>query len=85
MVSYIIICTVSLLVSTLTLFSGFGLGTLLLPAFSLFFPIQVAVGANEVGGGYVLENGRGKRIRTSDLSVPNRALYQAEPCPEGSL
>ena len=29
--------------------------------------------------------GRGERIRTSDLSVPNRALYQAEPRPdEGS-
>ena len=26
--------------------------------------------------------GRGERIRTSDLSVPNRALYQAEPRPE---
>jgi hypothetical protein len=25
---------------------------------------------------------RGERIRTSDLSVPNRALYQAEPRPE---
>ena len=26
--------------------------------------------------------GRGERIRTSDLTVPNRALYQAEPRPE---
>ena len=25
---------------------------------------------------------RGERIRTSDLSVPNRALYQAEPRPD---
>jgi hypothetical protein len=25
--------------------------------------------------------GRGERIRTSDLTVPNRALYQAEPRP----
>ena len=32
---------------------------------------------------YVLELiGRGERIRTSDLSVPNRALYQAEPRPD---
>jgi hypothetical protein len=31
----------------------------------------------------VLENiGRGERIRTSDLTVPNRALYQAEPRPD---
>lgn len=31
--------------SGLTLFSGFGLGTLLLPAFALFFPVPVAVAA----------------------------------------
>src|SRR4029450_5324329 len=29
-----------------------------------------------------LENGRGDWIRTSGLSVPNRALYQAEPRPD---
>jgi hypothetical protein len=29
--------------------------------------------------------GRGDWIRTSDLSVPNRALYQAEPRPEEPL
>ena len=28
------------------------------------------------------KTGRGERIRTSDLSVPNRALYQAEPRPD---
>ena len=46
--SYIIICLSALLVSTLTLFSGFGLGTLLLPAFALFFPVEVAVAATAV-------------------------------------
>src|SRR5690606_23584171 len=35
--SYLVICTVALLASTLTFFSGFGLGKLLLPAFALFF------------------------------------------------
>lgn len=34
--------------SALTLFSGFGLGTLLLPAFALFFPAPVAVAATGV-------------------------------------
>ncbi len=29
--------------------------------------------------------GRGERIRTSDLTVPNRALYQAEPRPDKKL
>lgn len=41
--SYLIICTVALLASALTFFSGFGLGTLLLPAFSVFFPVEQAV------------------------------------------
>ena len=27
-------------------------------------------------------HGRGERIRTSDLTVPNRARYQAAPRPE---
>lgn len=40
---YVIICTVAFLASALTLFSGFGLGTILLPAFALFFPTEVAV------------------------------------------
>ena len=29
--------------------------------------------------------GRGERIRTSDPSVPNRVLYQAEPRPDGRI
>ncbi len=41
---YALICLVALLASGLTFFSGFGLGTLLLPAFALFFPPAVAVG-----------------------------------------
>lgn len=41
--SLIIICLVAFLASGLTFFSGFGLGTLLLPAFALFFPIEHAV------------------------------------------
>lgn len=40
---YIIICLVSLLGAGLTLFSGFGLGTILLPVFGLFFPIEIAI------------------------------------------
>jgi len=46
--SYLIICTVALLASALTFFSGFGLGTLLLPAFALFFPIEQAVAITAV-------------------------------------
>src|SRR5687768_3774407 len=39
----IIITTVSFLASLLTLFSGFGLGTILMPVAAIFFPVPVAV------------------------------------------
>jgi uncharacterized membrane protein YfcA len=47
-VEYIVICTVAITVSALTLFSGFGLGTILMPAFALFFPINVAIAGTAV-------------------------------------
>jgi len=40
---YFIICLVALIGSGVTLFSGFGLGTILLPVFGLFFPIEIAI------------------------------------------
>ena len=45
---YLVICFVAALVSMTTLFSGFGLGTILMPAFALFFPVPVAVAATAV-------------------------------------
>jgi len=45
---YFVICVVAFLASGLTLFSGFGLGTILLPAFALFFPIDVAIALTAV-------------------------------------
>lgn len=45
---YLVICIVALVVAALTLFSGFGLGTLLMPAFALFFPLEMAVAATAV-------------------------------------
>lgn len=44
----LLICSVALLAALLTFFSGFGLGTLLLPAFALFFPVEQAVGLTAV-------------------------------------
>jgi uncharacterized protein len=41
--NYIIICLVALIGSGLTLFSGFGLGTLLTPVFAFFFPLELAI------------------------------------------
>ena len=46
--SYLLICLVALLASGLTLLSGFGLGTLLLPAFALFFPVDQAIALTAV-------------------------------------
>jgi len=45
---YFVLCMVALVVAALTLVSGFGLGTLLMPAFALFFPIEIAVAATAV-------------------------------------
>jgi hypothetical protein len=41
--SILIIPIVALAASLITLISGFGLGTLLLPVFALFFPLEVAI------------------------------------------
>ena len=43
MQSVIVVSVVALVASTLTFFSGFGLGTVLLPAFALFYPVEQAV------------------------------------------
>ncbi|MBP9853528.1 MAG: sulfite exporter TauE/SafE family protein [Candidatus Omnitrophica bacterium] len=45
---YLIVCLASLLASGLTLFSGFGLGTILTPVFAIFFPVPVAIAATAV-------------------------------------
>lgn len=38
----------ALFVAALTLYSGFGLGTLLMPVFALFFPLEMAVGVTAI-------------------------------------
>jgi hypothetical protein len=40
---YPVIIVVALLASLLTFYSGFGLGTLLMPVFAIFFPVDVAI------------------------------------------
>ena len=44
----VLIILAALLASVLTLISGFGLGTLLLPVFALFFPLEIAVALTAV-------------------------------------
>lgn len=46
--SVLLVCVIALLASGLTFFSGFGLGTLLLPAFALFMPLEQAVASTAV-------------------------------------
>lgn len=55
MTAYLAVSLAAFFAAGLTLYSGFGLGTLLLPVFALFFPVEVAVvatamvhGANNV-------------------------------------
>jgi len=40
----IVIAMAALIASCLTLFSGFGLGTLLMPVVAIFFPVDIAIG-----------------------------------------
>lgn len=42
-IEYLIICITSFLISIITLFSGFGLGTVLMPVFAIFFPLPIAI------------------------------------------
>lgn len=44
----VLIGVVALLTSCLTLFSGFGLGTVLMPVFALFLPVPLAIAATAV-------------------------------------
>ncbi len=44
----LIICISALVASGLTFFSGFGLGTILTPVFSLFFPVSTAIAMTAV-------------------------------------
>ena len=46
--AFLVVSVAALVVSALTLFSGFGLGTLLMPVFAIFFPLEVAVAATAV-------------------------------------
>lgn len=46
--AYIVVCSVTFILSILSLFSGFGLGSVLMPAFALFFPLQLAIAATAV-------------------------------------
>lgn len=46
--TYLLICSVAFLASGLTFLSGFGLGTLLLPAFAVFFSVESAVALTAV-------------------------------------
>jgi len=45
---YIIVSLAALVVSALTLFSGFGLGTLLMPVFAIFFPLEIAIASTAI-------------------------------------
>lgn len=45
---YLIVILVTIVASGLTFFSGFGLGTILLPAFLLFFPVDIAIAATAI-------------------------------------
>lgn len=43
MTEHIVIAIASFITSFITFYSGFGLGTLLMPVYALFFPMEVAI------------------------------------------
>ncbi|MBI2916734.1 MAG: sulfite exporter TauE/SafE family protein [Chloroflexi bacterium] len=45
---YVVVSLAALLASGMALYSGFGLGTILMPIFALFFPVPVAVASTAV-------------------------------------
>lgn len=45
---FVIVCTAALIASGLTLFSGFGLGTLLMPVVAIFFPVEISIAITAV-------------------------------------
>jgi len=47
-IELVVIFLIAAFASGLTFFSGFGLGTILLPVFSIFFPISIAVAATAI-------------------------------------
>lgn len=51
---FLVIGLTAFFASGLTLYSGFGLGTVLLPAFAIFFPVEIAVAAT--GAVHLLNN-----------------------------
>ena len=67
----ILIPLVALLASVLTFFSGFGLGTLLLPAFAAFFPTSLAVAAIAAWQGAHV-------IRAHDVAATKRVLRMVD-------
>ncbi len=48
MTPHLLVALIALSAAALTLFSGFGLGTILLPVFALFFPVEIAVAATAI-------------------------------------
>lgn len=46
--TYLTICLAAFVTSLFTFFSGFGLGTLLMPVFAVFFPVELAIALTAV-------------------------------------
>jgi uncharacterized membrane protein YfcA len=68
-ISFLIVALSAFIAAGLTMYSGFGLGTLMLPVFALFFPVEVAVvatamvhGANKVFKVILLGRGADREV-----------------------
>ena len=84
---FVVVCVVAFLASGLTLYSGFGLGAILLPAFALFFPAPVAVAAtgvvhllNNLFKGALLFRQSDWRIVLRSVRLPFLLRWRAHGC-----
>ena len=80
--TYLVLMAVAFIASGLTFFSGFGLGTLLLPAFALFFPAEHAVALTAV---VHFLNGLFKLVLVGRYADPNIVLRFGVPAIVASL
>ncbi len=79
---YVIVCIAVLLASALTFFSGFGLGTILMPVFAIFFPVELAIGLTAI---VHFLNGLFKAVLVGKWANKKTVLYFGVPAALAAL
>jgi len=75
--SFLIVAVAAFLAAGLTMYSGFGLGTLMLPVFALFLPVEIGVDGSLGGPATV-------RVRPAPADAGGRTQGTEAPCSAGT-